>query len=43
MMIVDMLSRTLSKEDVPLSIITGIFGAIIYSIVLIKRGQTLND
>ena len=43
MMIVDMLSRTLSKDDVPLSIITGIFGAVIYSIVLIKRGQTLND
>lgn len=43
MMIVDMLSRTLSKDDVPLSIITGIFGAVIYSIVLIKKGQTLND
>lgn len=43
LMIVDLLSRTASKDDIPLSIITGIFGAVIYSIVLIKKGRTIND
>lgn len=43
MVIVEVLSRTLAKEDVPLSIITGILGAIIYSIVLIKNGRDIND
>lgn len=43
MMIVDVLSRTLSKDDIPLSIITGIFGAIIYSVVLCKRGRNISE
>ena len=43
MMIVDTLSRNLAKDDIPLSIITGIFGAVIYSAVLIKRGQAINE
>ena len=43
LMIVDMISRTVSKDDLPLSIITGILGAIIYSVVLIKKGRSLND
>ena len=43
MMVVDMTSRTLSKDDIPLSIITGILGAIIYSVVLIKKGRALDE
>ena len=43
MMVVDMLSRLLSKDDIPLSIITGIFGAVIYSVVLIKKGRTISE
>lgn len=43
MMGVDMLSRTLSHDEIPLSIITGILGGIIYTGVLIKKGRTLND
>lgn len=43
MMIVDIMSRTLSKDDIPLSIITGILGAVIYSIVLVKKGRTINE
>ncbi|MCQ2801932.1 MAG: iron ABC transporter permease [Bacilli bacterium] len=43
MMVVDMMSRTISVENIPLSIITGIFGAVIYSIVLIKKGRELNE
>lgn len=43
MMIVDVLSRTLSKDDIPLSIITGIFGALIYSVVLCKRGRNISE
>ena len=38
-----MLSRTLSHDEIPLSIITGILGGIIYTGVLIKKGRTLND
>ncbi len=43
MMLVDILSRTLSKNDIPLSIITGILGAVIYSVVLVKKGRTINE
>ena len=43
MMCVELMSRTLSKDDIPLSIITGILGAIIYSAVLIKKGRTINE
>lgn len=43
MALIDMLSRTLAKDDIPLSILTGIFGAVIYSVVLMKKGRNLND
>ena len=43
MMFVDMLARTMSHDEVPLSIITGILGGIIYTIVLMKKGRMLNE
>lgn len=43
MMIVDMISRTVAVDNIPLSIITGIIGAIIYSVVLIKKGREINE
>ena len=43
MMIVDMISRNISKNEIPLSIITGVLGAIIYTIVLIKKGRNLSE
>ena len=42
-MIVDMISRNISKDEIPLSIITGVLGAIIYTIVLIKKGRNLSE
>ncbi len=43
MMAVDIISRNVRHDEIPLSIITGIFGGIIYAIVLIKKGRTLNE
>ena len=43
LVLTDLLSRILQKDEVPLSIITGIFGAVIYSFVLAKRGRSIND
>lgn len=43
MMIVDMISRNISRDEIPLSIITGVLGAIIYTIVLIKKGRNLSE
>lgn len=43
LMIVDTLSRLVSVNEVPLSIITGFVGAIIYTIVLAKRGRFINE
>lgn len=43
LMIVDTLSRLVSVNEVPLSIITGFVGAVIYTIVLIKRGRYINE
>lgn len=43
LMIVDILSRLVSVNEIPLSIITGFFGAIIYTVVLMKRGRFLNE
>lgn len=43
LMIVDTLSRIVSVNEIPLSIITGFIGAIIYTFVLWKRGRYLND
>ncbi len=43
MIFVDLLSRNLTVNEIPLSIITGIIGTVIYSIVLIKQGRELNE
>lgn len=43
LMSVDVLSRIISVNEIPISIITGFIGAIIYTIVLAKRGRYLND
>ncbi len=43
LMIVDILSRLVSVNEIPLSIITGFIGAIIYTAVLAKRGRYLNE
>lgn len=43
LMIVDILSRLISVNEIPLSIITGFVGAIIYTFVLAKRGRYLNE
>ena len=43
LMIVDTLSRIVSINEVPLSIITGFIGAVIYTVVLAKRRRYLND
>ena len=43
LMSVDILSRLVSVNEIPLSIITGFIGAIIYTIVLARRGRYLND
>lgn len=40
---VDALSRTLSVDEIPLSIITGIIGAVIYTAVLIRKGRDINE
>lgn len=43
LMIVDILSRLISVNEIPLSIITGFIGAIIYTVVLAKRGRYINE
>ena len=43
MMIVDMISRNISKDEIPISIITGLLGALTYTIILITKGKTLNE
>ena len=43
LMCVDVLSRIVSVNEIPLSINTGFIGAIIYTIVLVRRGRYLND
>ncbi len=43
LMVVDTLSRIVSVNEVPLSIITGFVGAIIYTIVLAKRGRYISE
>lgn len=42
MIIVDMLARSLSKNEIPLSIITGFIGTPIYILLLAKRGVKEN-
>lgn len=43
MLIVDVISRNFSVDEIPLSIITGLIGTVIYTVVLIKKGRELND
>lgn len=43
MILVDMLARNLSVDEIPLSIITGLIGTVIYSIVLIRRGRDIHE
>ena len=43
LMVVDTLSRIVSVNEVPLSIITGFVGAIIYTVVLIRKGRYINE
>lgn len=40
---VDIIARNLSVNEIPLSIITGLVGTGIYTMVLIKKGRELND
>ncbi len=42
-MIVDTLSRLVSVNEVPLSIITGFVGAVIYTIVLARKGKYISE
>ncbi len=43
LMVVDTLSRLISVNEIPLSIITGFVGAVIYTIVLANRGKYINE
>jgi len=43
LLMVDTLSRLISVNEIPLSIITGFVGALIYTIVLAKRGRYINE
>lgn len=43
MIFVDMLARNLSVDEIPLSIITGLIGTVIYSAVLIRRGGEFHE
>lgn len=43
LMIVDTLARIISVNEVPLSIITGFVGTIIYTVVLVKKGRYMNE
>ena len=43
LMSVDILSRLVSVNEIPLSIITGLIGAVIYTVVLARRGRYLNE
>lgn len=40
---VDTLSRLVSVNEIPLSIITGFVGAVLYAVVLIKRGRYIKE
>ena len=41
MVIVDTLARTLSPSEIPLGIITGLFGAIVYAIIIVRKKGTV--
>lgn len=42
-LITDILSRSLTQSEIPISAITGIFGSIIFTIVLINNSITMNN
>lgn len=41
--IIDTLCRTLTVNEIPISIISGLFGAVTYGLILIKKGKYLYD
>ena len=43
MLLVDILSRTFTDSEIPLSAVTGILGAIIFVIILIIKRRKLNE
>ena len=43
MILVDLVARNLSVNEIPLSIITGLLGTFIYTIVLIRKGSDINE
>ena len=43
LMLVDMIIRVFSTNEIPLSVVTGVLGAIIYTIILIKKGQEFSE
>lgn len=43
MVFIDLMARNLSIDEIPLSVLTGIFGTIIYAIVLYRRGRELHE
>lgn len=43
MIVVDMLSRCFTTAEIPLSAVTGLFGTIIFVIVLLVRRRTINE
>ena len=43
MVLVDLLARNLSVDEIPLSIITGLIGTVVYSVVLIRRGREIHE
>ena len=43
LLMVDTLSRIVSVNEVPLGIITGFVGALLYTLVLIRRGRYINE
>ena len=43
MMFTDMLIRIVSVDEIPASVITGLAGALIYTVILVKKGRDLDD
>lgn len=43
MILVDVISRNITTSEIPLSIITGFIGTIIYAIVLINKGREIHE
>ena len=43
MIFADMLIRIISVDEIPASVITGLSGALIYTVILVKKGRELDD